>query len=139
MFKRLWNDAHPHVQQVHSRMHSTRDQFEAAHAERRAKIIAGALMIMDEADDVKIDVLLALETEMQPMQITRNAVLDNIPGGLGIAGNSIRERNETLWEAGAGGGGGGGGGGGRGRGSDERRRNNVRRGDGEGEERRRRM
>jgi hypothetical protein len=123
------NDAHSHVQQVHSRMHSTRDQFEAAHADRRAKIIAGALMIMDEADDVKIDVLLTLETEMQPMQITRNAVLDNIPGGLGMAGNSIRERTETLWEAGAGAGGGRGGGG---RGSDERRRKSVRRDNGGG-------
>lgn len=87
------NDAHPHVQQLHGRMHSSRDQFEAAHVERRAKIIAGALIIMDEPDDVKIDVLLALQTEMQPMQITRAAVLDNIPGGLGAAGDAIRERN----------------------------------------------
>jgi len=74
-------------------MHSSRDQFEAAHVERRAKIIAGALIIMDEPDDVKIDVLLALQTDIQPMQITRAAVLDNIPGGLGAAGDAIRERN----------------------------------------------
>ena len=102
-------DAHPHVQQQHGRMHSSRDQFEAAHVERRAKIIAGALLIMDEPDDVKIDVLLALETEMQPMQITRAAVLDFIPGGLGAAGDAVRERNAFggLWGNIAGGGGGG--------------------------------
>jgi hypothetical protein len=101
-------DAHPHVQQQHGRMHSSRDQFEAAHVERRAKIIAGALLIMDEPDDVKIDVLLALETEMQPMQITRAAVLDFIPGGLGAAGDAVRERNAFggLWGNIGGGGGG---------------------------------